>query len=268
MKEFFILSILFIPLMVNGFKNKKYDFYKNNEYFIQKTIDTKELDKGIIKGKVDKKWQVFKLVELPEEFLKWNFERRLLMIEKIKKKEPPDFAGPHNGIVATYGLKREDTKLGINCAVKGMGFLPKKEKLKEVINLLKASINDSFERKINILESLYKKGKEIFDLSKQVSLELYTTKDFYTQTFLNQMVNPACAIVFLDIPSYKLKGLAHLLHPQNPYLNEYEKDVCEYVNLIHDYFHGESPRKSIAVIYYIVEVFDNSPGKGRGIKIK
>ncbi|MEO0130277.1 MAG: hypothetical protein ABIK76_01090 [candidate division WOR-3 bacterium] len=268
MKDFFIFFILFIPLIVDAFKDGKYDFYKNNEYFIQKTIDTKKIDQGIIRAKVDNKWQDFQVVELPEGFLEWNFEKRLSMIEKIKKKEPPDWAGPHNGIVATYGAKREDTKLGINCAVKGMGFLPKKEKIKEIINLLKESFNNSFERKVNILESLYKKGREVFDLNKQASLELYTTKDFYTQTFLNQMVNPACAIVFLDIPSYKLKCLAHLLHPKNPYLSEYEKDVCEYVNLIHDYFHGESPRKSIAVIYYIIEVFDNSPGRGKGIKVK
>lgn len=185
------------------------------------------------------------------------------MIERIKKKEAPDLAGPHSGIVGTYGAKREDSKFKINAAAKGVGFLPKKEKIKELINLLKETINDSFGREISILESLYKNGKEIFDLIKQVFLKLYTDRDFYTQTFLNQMVNPACAIVFLDIPSYKLKCLAQLLHPKNPHLNGYEKDVVEYVNLVHDYFHGESPRKSITVIYYVIEVFDSTPGKGR-----
>ncbi|MCS7250552.1 MAG: hypothetical protein N2323_05470 [candidate division WOR-3 bacterium] len=267
MKDFPIFLIFFIPLIISSC-NKDYDFYKNKEYFIQKTIDTKNIDKGIIRAKVDNRWQKFEVVELPEEFLEWNFKERLLMIEKIKRREPLDWSGPHSGMVATYGAKRKDTKFKINCAVKGMGFLPKKEKIKEMINLLKSTINDSFERKINILESLYRNGKEIFDLTKQVSLELYTKKDFYTQTFLNQMVNPACAIVFLDVPSYKLKCLAHLLHPENPYLNEYERDVCEYVNLIHDYFHGISPKKSIVTIYYIIEVFDNSPGKGRGVRVK
>jgi hypothetical protein len=266
MKEIFLFILLFIPLILKAVK--KYDFYQGKDYFVQKTIDTKNVEKGIIRAKVDGRFQDFKLVELPEEFLNWNFQRRLSMIEKIKKKEAPDWAGPHNGMVATYGAQREDSRFKINVAVKGMGFLPKKEKIKEVLNLLKTTINDSFEKKVRILESLYKNGKEIFDLTKQVSLELYTDKNFYTQTFLNQMVNPACAIVFLDIPSYKIKCLAQLLHPNNPYLSDYEQDVCEYANLIHDYFHGESPRKSIAVIYYIIEVFDNTPAKGKGKKIR
>ncbi|MEO0087251.1 MAG: hypothetical protein ABIK90_04160, partial [candidate division WOR-3 bacterium] len=70
MKDFSIF-LLFIPLIVNAFKDRKYDFYKNNEYFIQKTIDTKKIDQGIIRAKVDNKWQDFQIVELPEGFLEW-----------------------------------------------------------------------------------------------------------------------------------------------------------------------------------------------------
>ena len=41
----------------------------------------------------------------------------------------------------------------------------------------------------------------------------------------------------------------------------------EYINLVHDYFHGQAPRKSIGVIYHVVQVFDNSPGKMRGQRV-
>jgi len=58
-----------------------------------------------------------------------------------------------------------------------------------------------------------------------------------------------------------------MLHPDNPGLTDYEKQVVDYINLIHDYFHGQAPRKSIGVIYHVVQVFDNSPGRWRGQRI-
>ncbi|MEA1986280.1 MAG: hypothetical protein U9N76_02170, partial [Candidatus Marinimicrobia bacterium] len=101
---------------------------------------------------------------------------------------------------------------------------------------------------------------DIFDLNKQLSLELYSNPNFITQSFLNQLINPISTIVFLDAKSYKLKTIAQLIDPANPNLTDYEKDVVEYVNLIHSYFHGEFSIKFIGVIYHIIEVYDNSPG--------
>ncbi len=243
-------------------------------WFRQDNIDATKLARGVIRAKVEGKWQEFKVVELPADFLKWNFSRRMAQLQTIRammQKEGggmPEIAGPHNGIVASHGLKRRDSYFSINNAVKGMGWLPKREKISEVMNLLKSTWNDSVERKLAVLESLYKNGSEIFDLTKQTSLELYSTPAFETHTFLNQMVDPGVAIVFLDLPkSYELRAIVQMLHPLDPNLNEYEKEVVEYVNLVHDYFHGESPRKSIAVLYHIVQVFDNSPGKWRGQRI-
>ncbi len=243
-------------------------------WFRQDNIDATKLARGVIRAKVEGKWQEFKVVELPADFLKWNFSRRMAQLQTIRammQKEGggmPEIAGPHNGIVASHGLKRRDSYFSINNAVKGMGWLPKREKISEVMNLLKSTWNDSVERKLVVLESLYKNGSDIFDLTKQTSLELYSTPAFETHTFLNQMVDPGVAIVFLDLPkSYELRAIVQMLHPLDPNLNEYEKEVVEYVNLVHDYFHGESPRKSIAVLYHIVQVFDNSPGKWRGQRI-
>ncbi|MEO0092961.1 MAG: hypothetical protein ABIK67_01725 [candidate division WOR-3 bacterium] len=237
------------------------------DYFRQANIDLKNYDKGIIKAKVDGKWQEFTIRELPDKFLEWSIKRRLETVERARKNEMPDLAGAHNGMVASHGSQRLDSKFTINCAVKGMGFLPKPEKLKEILALLTATFNDSISRKLVILESLYNNGKTIFDRTKQVSLELYATPEFETHTFLNQMTDPGVSIVFLDFPSYELRCITQLLHPNDPKLTEYEKDVIEYINRIHDYFHGESPRQSIGVIYHIIEVFDNTPGKARGKRV-
>jgi len=243
-------------------------------WFHQDNVDAAKLDQGIIRAKVEGKWQEFPVVQLPPDFLKWNFDRRLAQLAQIKQllknqsMEMPEIAGPHNGIVATHGRRREDSYFSINNAVKGMGWLPKQEKLPEMIALLKQTANDSIEIKLNVLESLYQDGAEVFDLTKQTSLELYSRPDFATHTFLNQMTDPGVAIVFLDLPkSYELRCIAQMLHPDDPNLTEYEKQVVDYINLVHDYFHGESPHKSIGVIYHIVQVFDNSPGRWRGQRV-
>lgn len=243
-------------------------------WFHQDNIDVSKLDQGIIRAKVEGSWQEFPVVELPADFLKWNFERRLAQLAAMRaimtnqSQAMPELAGPHNGIVASHGMKRQDSYFTINNAVKGMGWLPKPEKLDEMIQLLKKTWNDSGPRKLAILESLYHHGPEIFDLTKQTSLELYSQPNFETHTFLNQMIDPGVAIVFLDLPkSYELRAIAQMLHPDDPQLSAYERQVVEYINLIHDYFHGESPRKSIGVIYHIVQVFDNSPGRWRGQRI-
>lgn len=240
----------------------------NNNTFQQKTVDMSKYIEGIIKAKVEGKWQEYKIEELPDKFMEWNIKRRFETIEKIKKMQPPSLDGPHNAMVASHGRKRSDSQFSINNAVKGTGFIPKKENIKAIIKQLNSTIDNLFEKKIAILESFYENGDSIFDRTKLVSLELYSTPEFETQTFLNQMTDPGVALVFLDIPTFKIKAIAQLLHPDDPELTDYEKDVVEYINLIHSYFHGEFPKMFIAVLYHIVEVYDSSPGRGgKGIRI-
>lgn len=241
-------------------------------WFHQDNIDVSKLADGVIRAKIEGQWQDLKVVTLPEGFRKWNFDARLeqlsTMMEKMEKGEMPALSGPHDGMVASHGMKRKDSEFSINNAVKGMGWLPKPEKLPEMIALLRKTWNDSLDQKLALLESLYRHGNENLDLTKQASLELYSTPGFETHTFLNQMADPGVSIVFLDLPkSYELRCVAQMIHPDDPGLSEYEKNVVEYINLIHDYFHGMAPRKSIGVIYHVVQVFDNSPGMMRGQRI-
>ncbi len=243
-------------------------------WFHQDVVDASRLDKGIIRAKVEGNWQDFKIVELPEGFLKWNFESRLKQLAELKQMietkemKMPSLAGPHFGMVASHGTKRRDTHFTINNAVKGMGGLPKPEKIPEMIELLKQTWDDPMVKKLGVMESLYQHSREILDPTKQTSLELYAQPGFETHTFLNQMVDPAVTIVFLGLPeSYELRCIAQMLHPDDPNLTDYEKQVAEYINMVHDYFHGRSPRPSIGVIYHVVQVFDNSPPRGRGRRV-
>jgi hypothetical protein len=244
-------------------------------WFRQENVDVSKLGAGTIRAKVSGQWQEFKTVELPQDFRDWNFGRRLEQLAAIKQMMSdeksaarPEVAGPHNAIVASHGMKRADSDFDINNAVKGTGWLPRPDKLGSMTALLKQTWDDSMPNKVARLESLYAKETGLFDFTKQASLELYATPNFETHTFLNQMTDPGVAVVYLDLPkSYELRCIAQMLHPDDPGLSDYEKQVVEYINLVHDYFHGRAPRKAIGVIYHVVQVFDNSPGMMRGKRI-
>ncbi|MDP8202753.1 MAG: hypothetical protein P9M11_11525 [Candidatus Tenebribacter burtonii] len=232
--------------------------------FVQKCVDASKLDENKITAFVDGVWQEFELTDFPEMFMSWNIKERIGTLEGIAKGDMPKLEGPHNAIVATYGYRREDSKFRVNNAIKGCGFLPKREKIKKINQMLSETDTLNFMKKLEILKGMYENADSLFDLNKQISLELYATPERGTQTFLNQMTDPTSVMVFMAIPTFKLKTIAYLLHPENPELTDYEKDVVEYINRIHSYFHGEFSKEYIAVIYNIVEVYNSSPGNKNG----
>lgn len=277
--EKMIIICIFALLMLLGigivFAAADTNSFWKDGYCIQKTALTPAVGATKIRAKVDGKWQEFALVGFPEAFWDWNRNRRLEYLQVFREMlggnatGRPNLAGPHNGMVATYGAARKDSKFKLNNAVKGMGFLPKAHLLEAMIKELEDSMDDDSAKKLSLLEKWYMDAENVFEADRLVSLELYSEPGFATQTFINQMLNPACVTVFLDIPTYKLKQIVRLLDPQNPALSDYEKLVVKYVNLIHTYFHGAYPRDCIAVVYYNTEVYDSSPGRkdARGTKL-
>ena len=268
------IVLIVLPLSVNA---------KDKDYFtagvaIQKTAKTPTPYASTISAKVDGKWQNFPLVEFPQSYWDWNRDGRkeyLDIFREMLAKGPeatrqPGLSGPHNGIIATYGVKRNDSAFKLNNAIKGMGFLPKAERLAEVIEKLRSTIDEPLGTKIEILDSLYTSAESVFAADRLISLELYSEPGYLTQTFINQMVNPACVIVWMDIPTFKVKSIVRLLDPKDPKLTDYEKLCVDYVNLMHSYFHGAFPRDYIASVYFVTEIYDSSPGRkdARGTKIK
>jgi len=246
-------------------------------YCVQKTAKTPAPGAVSIRAMVEGRWQDYNLVEFPQTFWDWNKARRKeyldIFREMLEKGRDatrnPELSGPHNGIIATYGSARKDSRFKLNNAVKGMGFLPDEEKIDDLIALLEKNMDATLDIKLNLLDSLYISAEENFSADRLVSLELYSEPGYNTQTFINQMVNPACVTVWLDIPTYKIKQIVRLLHPLDPGLTEYERQCVRYVNLMHSFFHGEFPRDYIAAVYYSVEIYDSSPGRSdaRGTKI-
>lgn len=234
--------------------------------FRQTNVDLARSGRGFIGARIDKKWHEYKIQTLSPEFVKWNLESRLEDLGGIEQGTMPSLAGPHSAAVASYGTGRRDSRVVINNAVKGIGCAPRTEKLKERIALLKETFEEPMSKKLAILRDGYK-DPALWDWTKQTSLELYTVPDFETHTFLNIMKNPVVSIVFLDMPSFEIRAVARLVHPADTRCREEERDLVEYVNLVHDYFHSPAPRKSILMVFHVIELFDNSPGRMRGIRV-
>lgn len=252
-----------IPSLFAGvWERSRLASYWQGGSFLQTNL--KLLKSGLIKAKINGGWREFEPMELSMGFLDWNFEARLKTIEGLQIGKPPSLAGPHNAAVATYGGGRRDSSFTVNNAVKGMGFVPSKGRIRERIKELEENLDAPMPEKLQILAAGYQ-DRSLWDRKKQVSLELYATPDFETHTFLNLMANPVASIVFLDYPCYELRALVRMVYPQDKSVSQEERNILEYTNLVHSFFHGKFRRKFIALIFYLVEEFDNTPGSREGM---
>lgn len=210
----------------------------------------------------------YPLIPLPDRFINWSISKRLEILNMVKRHQFPEYLeGPHNGMIATCGNLREDDVININNAVKGIGYLPKKDKIEELIEIMEKTKKEGLSTKVSVLEDIYNNFDKYFRRDGLLSLELYTEEGYQTKTYLNLIRNPEYAMVFLDMPTFQVKGVARLVHPGED-VPSYEKKVFEYANLIHSYFHGHFSRDFIAIVLYVSRVFDSTPGKGgRGLRI-
>ena len=252
------------------FTVQKSDFWRG-DYFHQTNVDVSRIDEGVIRARIGGKWESYKIRELDEAFIEWNIKDRLENLTTMKGGKMPDWSGAHNAAVATYGKNRGDSRFSLNNAIKGTGLCPRKERLGGLIARLQETGDRPYPEKFDVLESMYRDGT-LWDRTKLISLELYAKPDFETHTFLNQMGNPVSTIVYLDIPSYELRTIARLLHPKDPDLTVYEKQIVTYINTVHTYMHSRFKAVVPAVVYHVIEEFDNSPagrgGKGkRGLRV-
>ncbi|MBN1592843.1 MAG: hypothetical protein JW941_06290 [Candidatus Coatesbacteria bacterium] len=235
------------------------NYWIGSKYFIQDTVETGDLPERIW-ARIGGSWHVYPSRQLPQEFVDWNLAARVEMLEAMAGGQMTmSYDGPHNAAVATVSrFGRGDSEFTINNAYKGMGMVPRPDRIDEILDLLHATADHSLSAKLQILIGNYS-DETIWDRTKQGSLELYTTAGSETHSFRNQMRNPISTVVFLDSISYELRTIARLMHPNDPTLTDDEKKMVDYVNTVHNYFHG-GPTNIIVAIYYVVEVFDNSPG--------
>ena len=230
-------------------------------YFVHDSVDASNLSGGAIRARLNSTWKTFRNRNIGNAFLNWNLQARIDALSSGMT----CLDGPHSGALATYGAGRGDSAFTVNNAFKGFGPVPIASKLDESIQMVLDNWNASSDQKIAILTAFYQ-DHGMWDQRMLDSLELYSTPKFQTHSFLNQFLNPQATIVFLAIPgSYEVRAIPRLIHPNDPNVSAEDYKRVRWGNMIHDFFHGgpypDKPTR-IYVIYYVVEVFDDSPVTG------
>lgn len=240
--------------------------------FRQDTVDASMEADGVVRAYIDGRWEEFQTIPLPQPFMDWNLSARLETLENISMMfsgeggSPPSLAGPHNAAMATFGGSRADSRLEINNAFKGMGLCPERGIIKDLLTEMEEIMSSDMGRRLQFLTDLYSDATK-FDLTKMVSLELYSTPEFETHTFINLMERPTTSLVFLDNKSFEVRGIGQLVAPDDTRAGEYMVDIVKYTNMAHSLFHGDFPRLFPGILVHVTSVFDNTPGTGRGVKI-
>ena len=240
--------------------------------FRQYTVDASREAEGIIRALIDGTWEEFATIELPQPFMDWNLAGRLEVLDNISMMfsgeggSPPSLAGPHNAAMATWGGSRADSRLEINNAFKGMGLCPGRSVIKDLLADMEELMSGGMGPRLQYLIDLYSDAAN-FDLTKMISLELYSTPEFETHTFINLMERPTTSLVFLDSKSYEVRGIGQLVAPGDTEAGDYANDIVKYTNMAHTLFHGEFPKLYAGILVHITAVFDNTPGTGRGVRI-
>ncbi|MGA1843952.1 MAG: hypothetical protein ACMUIS_05260 [bacterium] len=249
-------------------------------FFVHEAVDAGRLPKGVIRARIEGTWREFRVVELPDRFMDWSLQQRVARLGRMVRAggmDPRDLAGSHNACVATYGGPSRDSAVSLNTAYKGMGFTVRAEILAETTRRIKEEklrIERDYRsapfrmmhEKVIFLTRFYQDTAS-FDRTKQVSLELFTERDFHTHTFLNMMANPITSASFLAFPTFEIRAVPQLLHPNNTGLSPHERDLVAYTNAVHDFIHS-GPGERIACVYHVIELFEDTPNdtaKGRRI---
>jgi hypothetical protein len=274
-------------------EGSKKDYWNEFGYFHQDKVDISNIKDEIIRAKIcgsRKGWRNYNVVSADQSFIDWNFTERLNRIDMMIEGKMPSFGGAHNPFVASYGgvLPHPDdwnrSQFSLNNAVKGMGLTPKEDVINDIIQGLHDYWNESDEGRLQHLKEIYA-DRDLWDMNKQISLELYAYPGHNTHSFRNWMENPLATIGFmalepeffppisppimtLKLPSYELRAIAHMIHPLDPDVDEYEFKLTKFANTIRDFFHHKAEQDppepedmAIGVIYYICEGFDNYWGE-------
>ncbi len=199
-----------------------------------------------------------KEVPIPHEFIQRIFRERVLTIRRMLKgdlseKELYIEFLRHTPVIATNG------SAGLNAAVKGVGFVVKRDLLPKTTNNLKGFLenNPSMKDALKfLLDNLY--DEEKVDFTKLSTLELAKK-----HTYQNLSENKRAVLLFFIPPvtSYEVRCKVEI------HLNDL---YHEYVNAVHDLFHRPKRKrdwsKTPAYIFNIEEIYDNSSNR-MGIKI-
>ena len=216
------------------------------------------------------------------EFFKWAYKQRantvkaLALGEKMPVEKLFLSFTSHSPIFISNGPK------GLNGAVKGVGFAPKEEFVKDAL--------DDYVKHIKTYEkgnpNYQQRGLEILlkhlysdEAEKNVDFNyLYGIEMAYNNSYENYLVNPNATLLFYQPPmiSYELKGTMELVgvkYNEEDEVSPFDLDLMQqFINAQHDVYHAANPKRWKTRLVYkfkIEEIYNKSAGKnGFGKKVE
>ncbi len=226
-------------------------------------------------------------VELPIQFLRWNYFSRLEAIKELSERELPEDMNlflldstRHNPALCTACAK-PDGSIYVNAKIVGMGYVLRKQFLRDATEdlsrhiewgdkIIAESRTDEQKRValsryqrgglLLLLQHLYLEPEEAMrrvDFTKMSTIELAKSRRQSSKhTWSIVQGNRTACLVFYRPPSVSFEV--------HGWLDVQEKgEYFDFVNAVHDVFHYVSPeRRGMERPVYILnveEVYDNSP---------
>jgi len=210
----------------------------------------------------------YRLHEMPEEYFRWQVGNRLkgLKIFLGEEKGMPNFS-PHTVVMNTLEYENE---FCINSCIKGLGLVPRSDKIQELgeraMELIRKSYeigaDKTFRERVGMLVELYS-NPETFDRSVLSSMEMYKKR-----TYKNVLEDPRANLLFYDNQtgySVMFSVVCEFVPRGGAYYN--------YVSAIHDLFHLpkdpsiKTDRYDFAYRFHLVEAFEKTPGPRASTRI-
>jgi hypothetical protein len=213
-----------------------------------------------IRVTVDHQDYSFNKEQLPQPFLEWQSTARMEMIKTLQKSGPGAVKSQpaHLPVLASWN----DGFFSINLATRGVGLLPKKDKVERYIHLFEQAVEESqndpweetLERRMCALGEFYC-DEMSFDAWMLGGLEI-----FDGQTLQNLQSNPLCALLFTGeaprYPSYQFNAVAELIDQGNAY---YRFLLAARQMFSRDAFHIFQSQYSTGYLFHIVGIKNKTP---------
>jgi hypothetical protein len=197
---------------------------------------------------------------LPDDFLVWQSQARLTMFKMMEDHggKSVKMAPVHLPVLASLG----EGMFPINLATRGIGVLPKEEKLLEFTSKFRnaqtsadrSRFSENLSERVGEAKEFYK-NPELFNPYILGGLEI-----FEGQTSKNLMENPTVSLLYTGeapkFPSYQLNGIIEFIQPKNPY---YEFLLAARELFAFDNFHIAQHNYPYGYLVHIVEVINKTP---------
>ncbi len=208
--------------------------------------------------------KTLKTTSIPEVFLEWLVTSRLDFIKDLVSEKPLRYFSAHLPVMATWNDRET---FPVNMTVKGLGLIPKDEKLGDYTDLFEATIaearsmswEESLLKRVKAMQSLYR-DRDNFNPEVLGGLEI-----FEGRAFKNLTEKPYASLLYVGMMKTE-KGLQYISFQINGKVEILNKDNIYYRYLLaarklfeFDKFHLYQPDYPFGYLIHVMEVKDKTP---------